>query len=227
MPSMISADCPRCGERRMTLDVINSTMAWEGNGARIHLSWEAFCRCRSCYRSAVIILQDSKSSDEAPHSHDGQTINYRYTVTGIVRPQGALVTPPAYVPDDVAMVFREGAECLAIGCWNAAGAMFRKVVDVVSRSRLPDGEGGPNDATRNNLKRRLAWLFLNNHLTRDVEPLAACIREDGNDAVHDHPLTKEDAEDLLDFTVQLLEGVYTTPGKLAAAAARRDERRNK
>jgi hypothetical protein len=38
-------------------------------------------------------------------------------------------------------------------------------------------------------------------------------------------LNKADAEDLLDFTVALLERLYTEPERLKLAKARREERR--
>jgi hypothetical protein len=38
-------------------------------------------------------------------------------------------------------------------------------------------------------------------------------------------LTKAEAEDLLDFTTELLERIYSKPEQLRLAAKRRDERR--
>lgn len=208
----------------MTLDVLTSIYALDEDGRRIELCSEAFCMCRHCHRTSVLLLLDGDAEDDLPHTHDGRVITDRYSIEEVIRPRLSPVECPEHVPADIAIVFSEGTECFAIECWNAAGAMFRKVVDLVSKARMPEGDP-PDAATKRILKRRLDWLFVNNHLPRDVQPLADCIREDGNDAVHEHPLGKAEAEDLLDFTVQLLEGVYTTPGKLAAAAARRAERR--
>lgn len=72
---------------------------------------------------------------------------------------------------------------------------------------------------------RLPWLFKNGLLPRDLEQLAACVREDGNDGAHAGTLKKPDAEDLLDFTTALLERMFTEPAKLKAAKERRDQRR--
>jgi hypothetical protein len=48
-------------------------------------------------------------------------------------------------------------------------------------------------------------LFENDRLPVGLRELSACIREDGNDGAHAGTLTKEDAEDLLDFTHALLD----------------------
>jgi Domain of unknown function (DUF4145) len=64
-------------------------------------------------------------------------------------------------------------------------------------------------------------------LPPELRDLAACVREDGNDGAHQGTLTKADAEDLLDFTTELLERIYTEPRRLKIAQARRDARRTK
>jgi hypothetical protein len=50
-------------------------------------------------------------------------------------------------------------------------------------------------------------------------------REDANDGAHVGNLSKEDAEDLLDFTTTLLERLGTEPKRLERAEARRKQRR--
>jgi hypothetical protein len=60
-----------------------------------------------------------------------------------------------------------------------------------------------------------------------VREISTCIREDGNDGAHQGTLTKEDAEDLLDFTTALLERLFTEPRRLEIAQERRKERRER
>jgi hypothetical protein len=55
-------------------------------------------------------------------------------------------------------------------------------------------------------------------LPEALRDLSSCVKEDGNDGAHAGTLTKEDAEDLLDFTTALLERLYTEPKQLALAA---------
>lgn len=99
-------------------------------------------------------------------------------------------------------------------------------VDIASRSLLPEGdENGLNAKIRRSLGLRLDWLFKHGKLPAALAELSTCIKDDGNDGAHAGTLTKEDAEDLLDFTQALLERMYTEPERLRLAKARRDERR--
>ena len=52
------------------------------------------------------------------------------------------------------------------------------------------------------------------------------MKEDGNDGAHQGTLIAEDAEDLRDFTIALLESLYNEPGRLKAAKKRRSDRRS-
>jgi hypothetical protein len=106
--------------------------------------------------------------------------------------------------------------------------MFRLTIDLTTRPRLPKEEDdvpGLNHRTRRDLGLRLPWLFANGFLPKELDPLSKCIREDGNDGAHAGTLTKEDAEDLRDFTVALLERVFTEPERLRLAEERRKSRR--
>jgi hypothetical protein len=136
------------------------------------------------------------------------------------------VHPPESLPDNIKDVFKEGAKCVATQSHNAAGTMFRLCIELATRSRLPEGEApGLNAKVRRDLGLRLPWLFENGLLPEDLRELSTCVKEDGNDGAHHGTLTKEDADDLLDFAYELLERLYTEPERLRLAKARRDERR--
>ncbi len=116
--------------------------------------------------------------------------------------------------------------CLAVSCYNAAGTMFRLCVDLATRSLLPEGEiAGLNPKVRRDLGLRLPWLFANNTLPTALHDLSTCIKDDGSDGAHAGTLGKDDAEDLLDFTMALLERLYTEPEVLKLAKERREARR--
>ena len=105
--------------------------------------------------------------------------------------------------------------------------MFRLCIDIVTREMLPEEDAeGLNARVRRNLGLRLPWLFDHDILPENLRELSTCVREDGNDGAHAGTLTPEDAADLLDFTIMLLERIYTEPERLRLAKARRDERRN-
>lgn len=137
------------------------------------------------------------------------------------------VEPPEHLPDNIRSVFNEGARCQAVGCFNAAAAMYRLCVDLATKARLPEEDtNGLNSKIRHNLGLRLPWLFDQGLLPETLRELSSSIKDDGNDGAHAGTLTKEDAEDLLDFTVALLERLYTEPERLRLARARREARRS-
>ena len=72
---------------------------------------------------------------------------------------------------------------------------------------------------------RLHWLFDQGLIPSALRELARSVREDGNDGAHAGTLSKEDADNLLDFTVALLERLVTEPRKIQLAEARREARR--
>lgn len=119
-----------------------------------------------------------------------------------------------------------------MSCYDASGTMFRKVVDKATRDMLP-AQPADEDKThpdfvawkvRKDLKLRLEWLVAKGKISATLEPLLESVREDGNDAAH-ATIGKEEAEDLLDFTVVLLETLYTLPGQIEANRLRREARR--
>lgn len=214
----------------MSFDVTDAHIIREEYGWK---NWyEAFCVCRHCKRATIFALSESVNSDYN-HVHRKGLLNLaealnRYTdVKGFVSLKDtAAKQPPDHLPEQMDLIFREGATCLSVGCYNAAGTMFRLCVDLASISMLPEGEGcGPNAKIKRNLGLRLPWLFDNGLLPEALRELSVCIKDDGNDGAHQGTLSEEDVEDLLDFTYVLLERIYTEPERLRLAKARREKRR--
>ena len=134
--------------------------------------------------------------------------------------------PPEHVPPETKVAFQEGATCMAVECFNAGATMFRLCIDHSTKSLLPEQDtAGLNRQIRRSLGLRLKWLFDNNRLPEVLRELSVCVKEDGNDGAHVGTLTKEEAEDLIDFTCILLERLYTEPERLRLAQQRRDARR--
>lgn len=225
------ADCPRCGARHITFDV-NAA-----NQYRVDHGWqnwyEAFGVCRRCCRSAIFVLSERVESDYK-YVHkvgllkvDG-ALNQYVRVEGHISPKDtASAEPPGFLPKSIDSVFREGATCFSVGCYNAAGTMFRLCLDLSTRSMIPTEDvTGLNAAIRRNLGLRIPWLFEKGYLPEALKELSSCIREDGNDGAHAGSLSEADAADLLDFSVALLERLYTEPERLRLAKERRDARRN-
>lgn len=230
--ALLQADCPRCGTGRSTFEV-------EGQNSLgiVRANWverfELFSICLHCHR-ATIFLADNKvyeirDSLKFPGEilKNSGYLNDFLDVEGYVTLRDRDITPaPEYTSQDVEKVYLEGATCVSTECWNASGAMFRSVIDLATKALLPpDSEADPSKNVRRSLGLRLQWLFDKGLLPHDLQELAQAVQQDGNDGVHDATLTKDDALDLQDFTYQLLTRLYTVPGRVAEAKARREARR--
>ena len=226
----IVGDCPRCHARRITFDIAQASITGQQHGWQ---QWyEAFCICRHCRRASIFVLSESVDGNyELVHekgllSFAGAVNQYVNIKSFISLKDTAACEPPEHLPENIDKVFREGATCLAVGCNNAAGTMFRLCIDLVTRGMLPTDEAdGLNARVRRDLGLRLPWMFDQGILPEGLRELSACVREDGNDGAHAGTLTREDAQDLLDFTTILLERIYTEPERLRLARERRDRRR--
>jgi hypothetical protein len=230
--SELVGDCPRCGSRQITFDVTAAQKI------KIEYGWqnwyETFCICRHCRRATIFVLSESVDGNYKYVHKVGifgieSALNRYLNIEGHISIKDqATVAPPEYIPKNIEPIFREGATCLAVGCYNAAGTMFRLCVDLATRSMLPKEDvEGLNAKVRRDLGLRLPWLFAKGLLPEALKELSSCIKEGGNDAAHTGTLTKTDAEDLLDFTTALLERMYTEPERLRLAQERRDSRRGK
>lgn len=224
------ADCPRCRARRITFDIAQAHIT--GIEYQWQQWYEAFCICRHCHRATIFVLSESVGGNYTL-VHKTGLLNFTGTVNQYVDIEGfitlkdtAASEPPKHLPENIERIFREGATCLAVGCNNAAGTMFRLCIDLVTSGMLPEGNAdGLNARVRRDLGLRLPWMFVHGILPESLRDLSTCVREDGNDGAHAGTLTREDAENLLDFTSVLLERIYTEPEKLRLSKARRDNRR--
>jgi hypothetical protein len=224
------ANCPRCGSRQITFDVTAE------NQYRIQYGWqrwyEAFGICRNCQRTTIFVLSESAVGNSGHVQKVGLlkvvgTLNKYVDIKGHISLKDMTSTPPPeFLPQNIDAVFREGATCLAVGCYNAAGTMFRLCVDLATKSMLPAAESpGLSSKVRRELGLRIPWLFQSGLLPEALKDLSACIKEDGNDGAHAGNLSEADAADLLDFSGALLERIYTVPERLSIAKQRRDQRR--
>ena len=227
--SQLIAGCPRCGSAKMTFDVRSahryaSSYGWQHE-------YEAFCICRYCGRATVFLLALADSSVPGQIGDGGLAdlpgyINKFVNVRSFVSVKNmATSKPPNHLPKNIEDAFREGATCLAVECFNAAGAMFRLCIDLATRPLLPEEGEGLTSKVRRDLGLRLPWLFNHSILPNELRELSSCVKEDGNAGAHAGTLTKTDADDLHDFAYAFLERLYTKPKGIELAKARREARR--
>ncbi|HEX5459619.1 MAG TPA: DUF4145 domain-containing protein [Steroidobacteraceae bacterium] len=231
--ALLVENCPRCKAQHMTFDVLEENILQTNRYGWQRVS-ELFCRCHRCGTAVIFMVVQATEAAKSSFFESTALTHWPKAINDIVRVEGyislkdfAAAAPPDHCPPEVEAAFREGATCLAVKCFNAAGTMFRLCVDLATRDMLPDvgTEGGPNTKQRRDLGLRLPWLFENGKLPDGLRDLSHCIKEDGNDGAHAGTLTKQDAEDLLDFATALLERVYTEPERLKLAKERREQRR--
>ncbi|MCO6408177.1 DUF4145 domain-containing protein [Hoeflea alexandrii] len=227
--AIIIGDCPRCGAKHSTFDVNSLLLTGVQYGWQ---KWfECFSVCRNCNRSTILVISGDVDGDRA--LRDLNPLDFKVSINNGYKIEGHVSlkdrhkqSTPLHLPKDIAGTFSEAATCMSVRCWNAAGTMFRLCIDLATRQLLPSDEvNGLNSKTRRDLGLRLPWLFDNGKLPNDLRDLSSCIHQDGNDAAHTGKLSQVDAEDLLDFTVELLERVFSEPERLKLAAKRRADRR--
>jgi len=225
MPELV-ADCPRCGAKSHTFDVFSLNIYTP-------YTYEVFSVCKNCNCGTIFLTVLSNDSGIAPERFSQESIfTYKKSLNNILRIIDYINTrnltaksPPDFIPDKIQKIFLEGSQSFSGNCPNASAAMFRLCVDLATKDLLPDEGNGLNQNVKKRLYDRLNWLMENNILSKDLHELSDCIREDGNDGVHDGTVTQIEAEDLLDFTYILLERIYTEPERTRLAKKRKDERR--
>lgn len=234
MPTIV-ADCPRCGAKQMTFDVLADVYAGSSYDWMTH--HEVAVKCRRCKRLSIlrISLRDINKKRDFGESGsiakaDGDlepTFKQDHFLN--VSDLAGVAEPPEFLPESVREAFVEGAKCMAIGCHNAAGSMFRLCLDLTTKPLLPKVENAsiaqPSKEQRYKLAARIDWLIEQGAIPTTLSKLAHSVRQDGNDGAHDGSLDEADAEDLLDFTVALLERHFTEPERLRLAEIRRIDRR--
>jgi len=214
----------------MTFDVVSQVHVFT-----LHTwqNWyEIFCECRSCDLSTVFLVGLGNTGLKDTLSQSQGIVNFSDDLRPYIEIEGFIsvrdlvsINPPEHLPDEIKNAFNEGAACLSIDCFNAAASMFRLCVDLVTLPLLSVREDKTKPKPYDTLGRRLRWMFDNKILPGELRELATCIREDGNDGAHAGTLTKADADDLVDFTIALLERLITEPKKLELAKERRETRR--
>lgn len=225
-------NCPRCGAQKITFTIkeVNFLRLLNNPNSKKIKMYELFCVCHECRRTTIFIA----------HTHEGidldginwsvfpQNLNQYVKVLRPTSPADLKVLPPPdFLPEKLNDIYLEGSKCLAVGCFNASGTMFRLCLDIVTKEMLPASQEEPNAKIRRSLGLRMKWLFDNQILPEGLRDLADCVKDDGNDGAHDGLLDQVSAEDLREFTFILLERIFTEKAKLEEARKRRELRHQK
>lgn len=233
--STIVSNCPRCKAKSMTFDILADVhMGTQYDWQHWH---ELTARCRHCERPSLMLVSLHKIEYKNSFGKDGSITALGNTdIANFFRFERVITTAdlaandaPEFLPENIDRAFKEGTRCLAIGCHNAAAAMFRLCLDLATKDLLPGEEPpeGPSKRERFSLGHRLEWLFERGILPVELEDLSAAVKGHGDDGAHEGVLDATDADDLYDFAFALLDRLYTQPARLEEAKARRAERKAK
>lgn len=225
-------DCPRCGSKKHTFDILQDV--YLGTSVYGRPKFEAFGRCRGCRRPSILSVEAvgaefSKTFHETGHFTRGDyELSPHFVLQGFVTAADMNAKPaPEGLPEPIYASFAEGCKCLAVGCFNAASTMFRLCLDQATRARLPpdDEEGGPTRHQRRNLAPRLAWLIEVERLGPELKHLSDAVKDFGDEGAHEGVHTAAEAEDIYEFAFRLLDRLYGEPLRLQRAMERREARR--
>lgn len=225
--ALIRGNCPRCDTIGVTFEVLD--LVETAHDAATNSDNEAFLICRNCRKttSAQISIKDkSISSYRREVKSYEQFFDDMISIASFVSLQKNVSrSTPDGLPDHIRGRFGEALICMEYDCYNAAASTFRTCIDLATRSLLPvEQTDGLPEKTRRDLRLRLNWLINNGQISRRLEALAECIREDGNEAVHLATLDKNDVIEIYDFAYFFLEEMYAIQFRLDNARARRSAR---
>jgi hypothetical protein len=211
-------NCSRCKAQEITFDVLSMVRVND------HY-FEFFCKCRRCSTSTIF---RAKIHDKYKHSFSSTgdvpkvpSLNSCiYAISYIsLRDENSILCPD-HAPQNLTEVFNEGASCYSIGCYNASVAMFRLCLDLDTKPLAQQ------HSITGMLGHRLVKLFKQNLLPIELEELSHCIKENGNDGAHDGTITKDEALDVMEFTISYLETRHTMPERIRLRREAREARKS-
>jgi hypothetical protein len=201
MPQL-ALECPHCRAEKIGFAYRGHVQVRPDASAAL-----IFLQCGGCGQAVVAVVKD--------------VTQVEYWTNGIVGGPGPIASiypeseapkAPADIPDNVRGAFLSGLDNLGReNGANAAGAMFRRSIELAARKIDPATPAGIN------LKDRIEKLP-DTVVTPAMKEWAQHIRLEGNDAVHGpDEYTEKDAKDLHTFAEMFLTYAYTLPEMLKKA----------
>jgi hypothetical protein len=177
---------------------------------QVHPEKISFYRCPSC--GLPIVLEQALIF--FPHTDQGE-----WATTAQLYPVSDYLVNPA-IPAVLQAALSEAIQTHEAGVHTAAAIMCRRTLD---------GFCAENGATKKNLAANLKELRDNGTINDQLYEWADALRLSGNEAAHDVQVTfsAEDAQDLLDFTMAILDFTYSFRVKFEAFRMRRGSNNEK
>jgi len=198
--ALITHQCPHCGTKEMNFPLSHIV----SNPNNPHL-FSAFAACSGCH--SPICMEILSVSGRNPSQYNGDLTKATDFIIPSVYPKLEETVVPEHVPETVTRPFIQAVESKVAGHYDAAGAMYRKALDVGLKAIDPKLKG--------KLYERIEKLAAENKLTPSLKDWAHGIRLDGNDASHDEvAFTKPEADEMHAFTQLVLTYLFTLPEKV-------------
>lgn len=105
--------------------------------------------------------------------------------------------------------YEESLLCFSVSAYRAAAVMARRALQSICLDK------GANEVEK--LEKQIDWLFSQGVITKDLKDWAHEVRSVGNNAAHpkkpdeDQPVSKEDADDILQLLEQFCQVLYVAP----------------
>lgn len=210
MASQFQQDCPHCTSKNAGFKV---AYQWSERGTDAISSVLGICGV--CNSGLVLTIRNLRGISVKKYSQGD--FDFLDRDERIIRtyPDSTLNIPED-CPEGVQKFYAQGLINLAGGNWDAAGAMFRKSLDVATKIIAPDLKD-------KSLFHRINSLVDTGHFTPALGEWSHELRIDGNEAVHDEdPETADDANSMQKFAEAFLRYSFTLPNLVARNRAKRE-----
>jgi hypothetical protein len=196
MTSRIVIDCPHCSVR--TNASVRGSVHYKETDSVVVLA-----ECPSCEAALVgttELFQDEHSDWQFEHAER-------------VWPAPASVDVSISIPANARRDIKDAQKCIAHGIYSAAVVLCGKALERLAREKAP----------AKTLAASLAMLKDNGVIDERLSLWATALRKERNIGAHasDEEVSKENAQDVLDFTIAIFEYVYTLSEKYAAFMERK------
>ncbi len=196
MSSRVVIDCPHCSVRT-NANVRGTVHDHESDNAIV------LAECPSC--EAALVGSTQLFQDE--------NNNWQFEHAVRVWPAPSSVEVSATIPANVRRDIKDAQKCISHGIYSAAVVLCGKALERLAHEKAP----------AKTLAASLAALKDNGVIDERLSLWAKALRQERNIGAHasDEEVSKENAQDVLDFTIAIFEYVYTLSEKYAEFMARK------
>ena len=190
-------DCPTCATR-VNASVVGAVHDDESDSVILLL------RCPSC-RGPILGLSQT---------YQAANSDWRYDHSERLWPAPSTVELSASIPEAARRDIKDAQKCISHAVYSAAVVLCGRAIERLSKEKAPGNK---------NLAEGIAELKAKNVIDERLFQWASALRKERNLGAHatDEEVTKENAEDMLAFTVAIFEYVYTLSEKFSEFMARK------